>query len=101
MYLYKPKAKQQSEPVDFTFYPTGSQQEGNGKMFPPAAPPTNAGSPAKSANKRGRDRASKNEDEPSSGRLRSPGWGLAVVGEKYSAHQTKVEKKSVDRLSLA
>ena len=30
-----------------------------------------------------------------------PGWGLAVVGTKYSAHQTKVEKYSVDRLSLA
>ena len=29
------------------------------------------------------------------------GWGLAVVGKKYSAHQTKVEKYSVDRLSLA
>ena len=29
------------------------------------------------------------------------GWGLAVVGTKYSAHQTKVEKYSVDRLSLA
>ena len=28
------------------------------------------------------------------------GWGLAVVGKKYSAHQTKVEKYSVDRLSL-
>ena len=27
--------------------------------------------------------------------------GLAVVGTKYSAHQTKVEKYSVDRLSLA
>ena len=30
-----------------------------------------------------------------------PRWGLAVVGKKYSAHQTKVEKYSVDRLSLA
>ena len=29
------------------------------------------------------------------------GWGLAVMGTKYSAHQTKVEKYSVDRLSLA
>merc|ERR1719245_560681 len=35
MYLFKPKAKQQSDPVDFTFYPTGGQE---GKMFPPAAP---------------------------------------------------------------
>ena len=29
------------------------------------------------------------------------GWGLAVVITKYLAHQTKVEKYSVDRLSLA
>ena len=81
MYLYKPKAKQQSEPVDFTFYPTGQQE---GKMFPPAAPPTHgsSSSPAKSASKRGRDRGqAKNEDEPSSGRLRlhnQGGWGIWV-----------------------
>ena len=70
MYLFKPKAKQQSDPVDFTFYPTGGQE---GKMFPPAAPPTH-GSPVKSAPKRGRDRAAKNEDEPSSGGSKREGW---------------------------
>ena len=33
--------------------------------------------------------------------LWTAGWGLAVVGRKYSAHRTKVEKYSVDQLSLA
>ena len=65
MYLYKPKAKQQSDPVDFTFYPTAHAQEGK-TMCPPAAPPTH--SPVKSANKRGRDRGAKPEDDPSSGK---------------------------------
>ena len=72
MYLFKPKAKQQSDPVDFTFYPTGGQE---GKMFPPAAPPTH-GSPVKSAPKRGRDRAAKNEDEPSSGGTKRDQGGM-------------------------
>ena len=84
MYLFKPKAKQQSDPVDFTFYPTGGQE---GKMFPPAAPPTH-GSPVKSAPKRGRDRAAKNEDEPSSGGSKREG-GMGWFSLCYSRFAVK------------
>ena len=85
MYLFKPKAKQQSDPVDFTFYPTGGQE---GKMFPPAAPPTH-GSPVKSAPKRGRERAAKNEDEPSSGGSKREGWVGSLFLLSYSRFAVK------------
>ncbi len=77
MYLYRPKNKAKSEPVDFTFYPTTNARSAADAMFAAPAPAQQMAPTAKISNKRTRAKAAmqsnqQQHDDPSSGQVNVP-----------------------------